>query len=332
MSILNKYLFTPVPFVVVWLHFIRLIFDHFLGYNYRAVYVSKWSRLGLHVEVWPDASCGIIACVPAPKIGQWFGLCERQKADLVPFRRHSKLSILHPQYCSPRGSHEEISWGVVRPKLYGSGAPNPDRGARKNTATVCTCRDGFCYLHWGGKSYHLSYPCEKIWASILVTSLLIGSTWSILELLASSTDSGVVVIIRCPESGSALICNHNVDWNHVDIPLWIGSICWKRRWQFTELQRNCCDLQVEAAVKREAGARSGNAWKPLLLLVPLRLGLDAINPRYAETVQDMFKINHFIGAIGGRPNAAFYFVGTHDDDILYLDPHRTQTSVGTIDK
>eukprot|EP00041_Stephanoeca_diplocostata_P012241 m.204900 g.204900 ORF g.204900 m.204900 type:complete len:126 (+) comp18871_c0_seq79:950-1327(+) len=46
----------------------------------------------------------------------------------------------------------------------------------------------------------------------------------------------------------------------------------------------------------------------------------------------MFKINNFIGAIGGRPNAAFYFVGTHDDDILYLDPHKTQTSVGIIDK
>ena len=36
---------------------------------------------------------------------------------------------------------------------------------------------------------------------------------------------------------------------------------------------------------------------------------------------------HFLGAIGGRPNHALYFMGCCDDHLIYLDPHTTQEAV-----
>lgn len=68
-------------------------------------------------------------------------------------------------------------------------------------------------------------------------------------------------------------------------------------------------------------------WKPLLLFVPMRLGLNGLNPTYQEPLKAVFRHANTVGMIGGKPNSAFYFVGTQGDDILYLDPHFTQPAV-----
>lgn len=33
---------------------------------------------------------------------------------------------------------------------------------------------------------------------------------------------------------------------------------------------------------------------------------------------------HSIGIIGGRPGSSLYFVGTQEQNVLFLDPHETQ--------
>lgn len=71
-------------------------------------------------------------------------------------------------------------------------------------------------------------------------------------------------------------------------------------------------------------------WKPLLLCVPLRLGLDAINPGYVAGIKRIFELPQSVGAMGGRPNSAFFFFGVQEDRLLYLDPHTTQYSEGII--
>lgn len=38
-------------------------------------------------------------------------------------------------------------------------------------------------------------------------------------------------------------------------------------------------------------------------------------------------MEHSVGAVGGRPNSAFYFLGYQNDKLLYLDPHVTQESL-----
>jgi len=65
-------------------------------------------------------------------------------------------------------------------------------------------------------------------------------------------------------------------------------------------------------------------WRPLLLFIPLRLGLSEINPVYIKGLKACFTFDQTLGVIGGRPNHALYMLGYVGDEIVYLDPHVTQ--------
>ncbi|XP_067007161.2 cysteine protease ATG4B [Anabrus simplex] len=67
-----------------------------------------------------------------------------------------------------------------------------------------------------------------------------------------------------------------------------------------------------------------NEWKPLVLVVPLRLGLNEINPVYVKGLKTCFSFKQSLGVIGGKPNHALYFIGIVGDEVIYLDPHTTQ--------
>ncbi|PNI12339.1 ATG4B isoform 18, partial [Pan troglodytes] len=61
-----------------------------------------------------------------------------------------------------------------------------------------------------------------------------------------------------------------------------------------------------------AGAEVTNRlspWRPLVLLIPLRLGLTDINEAYVETLKHCFMMPQSLGVIGGKPNSAHYFIG-----------------------
>ncbi|XP_046812457.1 cysteine protease ATG4B isoform X1 [Lucilia cuprina] len=74
--------------------------------------------------------------------------------------------------------------------------------------------------------------------------------------------------------------------------------------------------------------KNDESWKPLLLILPLRLGLSDINPIYIPALKKCFELVGNCGMIGGRPNQALYFLGYVDDEVLFLDPHTTQRSGG----
>ncbi|XP_050528847.1 cysteine protease ATG4B-like [Daktulosphaira vitifoliae] len=65
-------------------------------------------------------------------------------------------------------------------------------------------------------------------------------------------------------------------------------------------------------------------WKPLVLVIPLRLGISTINPAYIKGVKMCFTFPQSLGIIGGRPNHALYFIGFVGNDVIFLDPHTTQ--------
>lgn len=78
-------------------------------------------------------------------------------------------------------------------------------------------------------------------------------------------------------------------------------------------------------------SRGEDEWAPLLLLVPLVLGLDRVNPRYIPSLKATFAFPQSLGVLGGKPGASTYIVGVQDDNGFYLDPHDVQQVV-TVNK
>jgi len=68
-------------------------------------------------------------------------------------------------------------------------------------------------------------------------------------------------------------------------------------------------------------------WRPLIILIPVRLGVEKINPVYLEGILRCFQFRQSIGIIGGKPRSSLYFVGFQGKHLLYLDPHHVQQSV-----
>ncbi|CAI9753038.1 unnamed protein product [Fraxinus pennsylvanica] len=63
---------------------------------------------------------------------------------------------------------------------------------------------------------------------------------------------------------------------------------------------------------------------PILLLVPLVLGQDKINPRYLTLLSATLTFSQSLGLLGGRPGASTYIVGVQDEKAFYLVPHEVQ--------
>jgi hypothetical protein len=66
----------------------------------------------------------------------------------------------------------------------------------------------------------------------------------------------------------------------------------------------------------DTAERAGNGWQPVLIFVPLRLGLDSLNPQYAPALVELFSMPQSLGVIGGKPKAAHFFVGVCGGDAL----------------
>ncbi|KAL7294618.1 hypothetical protein TKK_0011923 [Trichogramma kaykai] len=79
-----------------------------------------------------------------------------------------------------------------------------------------------------------------------------------------------------------------------------------------------------AEVDGDVPLKAPSQWKPLLLLIPLRLGLNEINPIYISGLKTSFQFPQSLGLIGGKPSHALYFIGYVGDEVIFLDPHTTQ--------
>lgn len=73
--------------------------------------------------------------------------------------------------------------------------------------------------------------------------------------------------------------------------------------------------------------------RAVLVLVCRRLGLDSFNvEEYRAGLESCFTLPEFQGmASGNSGSSAHFFVGTHDDSLLYLDPHTVQTSLESVE-
>lgn len=79
-----------------------------------------------------------------------------------------------------------------------------------------------------------------------------------------------------------------------------------------------CDLhddEVKAALEKMS---------PLLLLFPIRLGIESINAIYYPSLFQLLSLPQSMGISGGKPSSSYYFFGHQGDLLLYLDPHSSQ--------
>ncbi|CAI5991912.1 unnamed protein product, partial [Closterium sp. NIES-65] len=70
-----------------------------------------------------------------------------------------------------------------------------------------------------------------------------------------------------------------------------------------------------------------SAWRAVLILVPLVLGVDHMDARYQEALRRTFTFPQSVGIAGGKPHTSLYFIGTHQNDVLFLDPHYPQQRI-----
>jgi len=81
-----------------------------------------------------------------------------------------------------------------------------------------------------------------------------------------------------------------------------------------------------------AQSEKSQKWcRALLVIVPVRLGLDRVCVAYSCTLSALLRLPQSVGFIGGKPGHALYFVGTHGaQNALYLDPHTVHVSPGNM--
>jgi cysteine protease ATG4 len=88
------------------------------------------------------------------------------------------------------------------------------------------------------------------------------------------------------------------------------------------------------------------SFRPTLILIGTRLGIDRITPVYWDAVKTTLQLPQSVGIAGyvitqkiqdsrtsgdqicsGRPSASHYFVGVQGSHLFYLDPHQTRPAL-----
>ena len=62
-------------------------------------------------------------------------------------------------------------------------------------------------------------------------------------------------------------------------------------------------------------------FRPTLILLGLRLGIDSVNHVYWDSLKQFLSCPQAVGIAGGRPSSSHYFFGYQGDYLFYLDPH-----------
>ncbi|KAG0258052.1 Cysteine protease atg4b [Mortierella polycephala] len=80
--------------------------------------------------------------------------------------------------------------------------------------------------------------------------------------------------------------------------------------------------QTTSSTRSSSGSTAVETkWKPVMLMIPVRLGLDKLTAKYRRNLRQLFRMPQFLGIAGGRPSRSLYFVACQGDELFYYDPH-----------
>jgi cysteine protease ATG4 len=79
-----------------------------------------------------------------------------------------------------------------------------------------------------------------------------------------------------------------------------------------DVNRLCQEVEQDAPSNQKGHEL---VWRSLFLLLPLRLGVDFINPIYITVLKACLRLPQTVGIAGGRFNSSLYFIG-HEGRII----------------
>eukprot|EP01135_Chromosphaera_perkinsii_P003407 Nk52_evm31s242 gene=Nk52_evmTU31s242 len=114
-----------------------------------------------------------------------------------------------------------------------------------------------------------------------------------------------------------------VVYNAVDRALYldeIASLCCDGK-HFSLSSKATVSMGSQKSSSSRATDLSEDPFSPLMILLPVRLGVNKMNTAYHDAIKRCFELPYTVGMIGGRPRHAVYFVGYQDNELICLDPH-----------
>ncbi|ORZ26732.1 hypothetical protein BCR41DRAFT_300964, partial [Lobosporangium transversale] len=73
--------------------------------------------------------------------------------------------------------------------------------------------------------------------------------------------------------------------------------------------------------EHQSKTSESTSWKPVVILLPARFGLEKLTERYINNLKRLFRLPQFLGIAGGRPGRSLYFVASQGNELFYFDPH-----------
>ncbi|KAK9287969.1 hypothetical protein L1049_016414 [Liquidambar formosana] len=255
----------------------------------------------------------------------------------------------------------------ISPEDSSSGDPHSTHGLAEfeqdfSSRILMTYRKGFDAIEDSKLTSDVNWGCMLRSSQMLVAQALLfhrlGRSWR--KPLNKPVDRQYIEILHLfGDSEASAFSIHNLLQAGKAYGLaagsWVGPYAMCRSWETlarckrveNDLEDHSLSMAVYIVSGDEDGERGGapvvciedayrhcfefskgqDDWTPILLLVPLVLGLDKVNPRYIPSLGATFTFPQSLGILGGKPGASTYIVGVQDEKAFYLDPHEVQPVV-----
>lgn len=247
--------------------------------------------------------------------------------------------------------------GVLRPSLSTAIIPAA-KGKPSHFASVfvdirsrlwLTYRHSFPLLNGSSLTSDVGWGCMLRAAQMMIANALqihlLGREWMITSPRADDHDI-VRAVVRLFDDDLQEYCPlsiHNILRNGSAQPgIWfsptptcsyVTRIIQERQGGLRHIPPITCYMSQDSVIniaKVCQVAEVAGVWTPVIILVPLMLGLSKINPDFFYALKRFFQLKQCIGMLGGKPKHALYFIGFQGDNLIGLDPHICQPKVDTL--